>query len=91
LANVVNNFVPGEVYNIGGNEFRSVKEMSDIVLNYLEMDDRIVNYLPEDKHNVMNKRPNIDKARIAFGHDPTITLEEGIPRTIEWMRLQYPR
>ena len=91
LANVVNNFVPGEVYNIGGNEFRSVKEMSDIVLNYLEMDDGIVNYLPEDRHNVMNKRPNIEKARIAFGHDPRITLEEGIPRTIEWMRLQYPR
>jgi dTDP-glucose 4,6-dehydratase len=90
LANVVDNFVPGEVYNIGGDEFRSVKEMNDIILKYLRMDDRLVNYLPEDKHNVMNKRPNIEKARKVFGHNPRITLEEGIPRTIQWMQSVYP-
>lgn len=91
LANVVNNFIPGEVYNIGGHEFRSVKEMNDIILNYLGMNDAMVNYLPEDKHNVMNKRPDIDKARHAFGHDPAITLEEGIPKTVEWMKSVYPQ
>ncbi len=48
-----------------------------------------MNYLPEDKHNVMNKRPNIEKARLAFGHNPQTTLEEGVPRTIEWMRRTY--
>jgi dTDP-glucose 4,6-dehydratase len=90
LANVVDNFVPGEVYNIGGHEFRSVKEMNDLILNYLGMDDRMVNYLPEDKHNVMNKRPNIEKAKKAFGHNPDITLEQGIPKTIDWMRSVYP-
>jgi dTDP-glucose 4,6-dehydratase len=91
LANVVNNFVPGEVYNIGGHEFRSVKDMSDLILNHLGLDDSRVNYLPEDKHNVINKRPNIDKAKAAFGHNPTMTLEQGIPLTIEWMRSVYPR
>jgi dTDP-glucose 4,6-dehydratase len=89
LSNVVDNFVAGEVYNVGGHEFRSVKEMNDLILKHLGMDDRMVNYLPEDKHNVMNKRPNIEKARKAFGHDPAITLEEGIPKTIEWMRSIY--
>jgi dTDP-glucose 4,6-dehydratase len=89
LANVAGNFVPGEVYNIGGDEFRSVKDMSDLILSYLGMDDSIVNYLPEDKHNVMNKRPDIHKARVAFGHEPKITLEQGIPVTIDWMRAVY--
>jgi len=89
LSSVVDNFVAGEVYNIGGHEFRSVKDMNEIILNYLGMNDATVNYLPEDKHNVMNKRPNIDKARKAFGHNPLITLEEGIPRTIDWMRSIY--
>ena len=90
LSNVVDNFVPGEVYNIGGNEFRSVKEMSDLILGHLGLNDAMVNYLPEDKHNVMNKRPNIEKAKKAFGHDPGITLEQGIPKTIDWMRSVYP-
>ena len=89
LSNVVDNFIPGEVYNIGGDEFRSVKEMSGLILNYLGKDDSLVNYLPEDKHNVLNKKPNIEKARRAFGHDPRITLEEGIPRTVEWMKKVY--
>jgi dTDP-glucose 4,6-dehydratase len=89
LANVVNNFVPGEVYNIGGHEFRSVKEMSDLILKHIGLNDSLVNYLPEDKHNVINKRPNIDKAQKAFGHNPKVTLEQGIPLTIDWMRKVY--
>jgi len=89
LANVVDNFVPGEVYNIGGSEFRSVRELSDLILNYLGLDDRLVTYLPEDKHNVLNKRPDITKAARAFGHNPKWTLEEGVPRTIDWMRKVY--
>lgn len=89
LANVVDNFVPGEVYNIGGQEFRSVKDLSDLILNYLSLDDRLVTYLPEDKHNVLNKMPSIEKAAKAFGHNPKVTLEEGVPRTLEWMRRIY--
>jgi len=89
LTNVADNFVPGEVYNIGGHEFRSVKELSDLILGYIGTDDSLINYLPEDKHNVQNKRPNIEKANKAFGHDPKITLEEGVPLTIEWMRTVY--
>ena len=89
LANVVDNFKPGEVYNIGGDEFRSVKELSDLILKQAGRNDSLVNYLPEDRHNVQNKRPNIEKARRAFGHNPTVPLERGVPKTIEWMRSVY--
>jgi dTDP-glucose 4,6-dehydratase len=66
-----------------------VKELSDLILRTLRTDDSIVNYLPEDKHNVLNKRPSIEKARRAFGHNPKITLEQGVPATIDWMRSIY--
>ncbi len=89
LASVVDNFKAGEVYNIGGTEFRSVKELSRIVRGYLKKDDKLVTYLPEDKHNVLNKRPDITRAQRDFGHNPKITLEEGVPRTIEWMKQVY--
>ena len=77
------------MYNIGGVEYRSVREMSDIVIEHIGLDDKLVEYLPEDKHNIKNKRPNIDKAISAFGHNPSIELEEGIPKTIEWMKSVY--
>jgi dTDP-glucose 4,6-dehydratase len=89
LASVVDNFTPGEVYNVGGNEYRSVEELSNLILNYIGLNDSRVTYLPQDKHNVQNKRPDITKAKEAFGHSPKVTLEEGVPETIEWMRRVY--
>lgn len=89
LANVCENFIPGEVYNIGGADFRSVKELSNLILKYTGADHSLVSYLPEDKHNVLNKRPDITKAHKAFGHDPKVTIEEGVPKTIEWMKEVY--
>ncbi len=86
LANVCNRFKAGHVYNIGGTEYRSVKELSDIVLKCTGASESLVNYLPEDKHNVVNKRPDITLAQKEFGHNPTWTLERGVPETIEWMR-----
>ena len=46
-------------------------------------------YLPQDKHNVLNKKPNIEKAAQAFGHDPRTSLDEGVPKTLEWMEEFY--
>jgi dTDP-glucose 4,6-dehydratase len=89
LANVCDNFHAGEVYNIGGTEFRSVEFANNLILAHLGKDDRHVEYLDEDTHNVQNKRPDISKAAEAFGHDPKITLEDGIPRTLDWIRATY--
>lgn len=89
LANVCENFVPSEVYNIGGEEFRSVHDLSDLIINYLGLDDSLVEYLPEDKHNVLNKKPDITKAKSEFEHNPQMTLEEGVPKTIQWMKSVY--
>jgi dTDP-glucose 4,6-dehydratase len=89
LVSVVDNFVAGEVYNIGGDEYRSVEELSNLIRSYLGLDDSLVTYLPQDKHNVLNKRPDIRKAAEAFGHHPKVTLEEGVPKTIGWMRSVY--
>ena len=49
----------------------------------------LVSFLLEDKHNIGNKRPDIERAKKKFGHDPKITLEEGVPNTIEWMKSVY--
>ena len=89
LANCCTNFHAGEIINIGGEEYRPVKDVSDLILKNLGMNDRIVRYLPEDKHNLTNKRPDITKAKALLNHDPKIKLEEGIIKTIEWMKGVY--
>jgi len=89
LARCAGLFSDGLTINIGGEEYRSVKEMSDIVLKTIGIDDSKVNYLPLDKHNTVNKRPDITLAKEILKHNPSTTLEEGIPKTIEWMKRVY--
>jgi len=89
LANCVEKFISGETINIGGDDYRSVKELSDLILNELGLDDSLVNYIPADLHNVVNKRPDITKAKKLLGHNPKMKLEEGVKKTIEWMREVY--
>ncbi|MHB1406468.1 MAG: NAD-dependent epimerase/dehydratase family protein [Desulfitobacteriaceae bacterium] len=89
IANAVDVFKPGEVYNVGGIEYRSVKELSDLVLKYTGGDPKLVRYLPEDKHNTVSKRPDIRKAVADLGHNPRVLLEEGVPQTVEWMKKVY--
>jgi dTDP-glucose 4,6-dehydratase len=89
LANACERFRAGEVYNIGGSEYRSVRELSDLIVAHLGLKEPPIEYLPEDRHNTQNKRPDITKAVRDLGHAPRVTLEEGVPRTIEWMRKVY--
>ena len=89
LVRCIDRFRPGEVYNIGGREYRSVHELSDKILALTGASEDLVTYLPEDAHNTVNKRPNIARAERDLGHDPKITLDEGLPLTLEWMRQVY--
>ena len=89
LANACDKFVNGETINIGGEEYRSVHELSDIVLKESGKTDDLVKYLPEDKHNVVCKRTDISKACKLLGHKPKVILEDGIKLNIQWMREIY--
>ncbi|MGE5529344.1 MAG: NAD-dependent epimerase/dehydratase family protein [Patescibacteria group bacterium] len=89
MANVCERFKPGRVYNIGGIEYRSVKDLSDLVLRLTGADPGLIEYMPEDRHNVVNKRPRIELALEELDHRPATTLETGIPRTLAWMRQVY--
>jgi len=91
LANACENFISGEVVNIGGEEYRSVEELSNIILKELGKDDSIVAYLPEDVHNITNKRPNIEKAKKLLDHNPNIPLEIGVKKTLDWMKEVYKK
>lgn len=89
LANIVDNFVSGEVYNIASTEYYGIKELSDIVLDYLGKDDSKVEYRGTEEHNTLNKRASIERAKRDLDHSPETPLEDGVEHTIEWMKDYY--
>lgn len=89
FANVHERGVTGEVYNIGGVEYRSVEELAALVLRETGAPESLIQWQSTDAHNRKNKRPDVSKAAAALGHNPTVTLEEGIPRTVAWLRGVY--
>jgi dTDP-glucose 4,6-dehydratase len=93
LANIAENFIPGQVYNVGGREewITEIKTVSDLVLRSLNMDDSLVTYKHAEPFTTRKKQIDYSKARRDLGHDPRIALEEGIPKYIEWMKSVYAR
>ena len=89
LGNICERFTPGEVYNIGGTEYHDMRAVSAMVLDYLGRDDDIVEYVESEPMTTRDKKVDTSRAARDLGHAPTVTLAEGIPRTIEWMKGIY--
>jgi len=91
FANIVDNFIPGEVYNVGGRpEWETdIKRVSDIILEYLGKDDSLVTYKEGEPFTTKVKHMDFSKAVRDLKHDPKVPIEEGIPKAIEWMKKEY--
>ena len=91
FANIVDNFIPGEVYNVGGRpEWEmDIKEYSDLILKAVGRDDSIVTYKEAEPFTTKVKKIDCSKVIRNLGHNPKIPPEEGIKRTVEWMKWYY--
>lgn len=89
LSNIIENFRPGEVYNIGGTELHDMRSASDIILKVLGRDDSIVTYKEGEPFTTKDKIVDVSKAIRDLKHAPKVGLEEGITRTLEWMKKVY--
>jgi len=91
MANCLDNFQPGEAYNICGDEYHDIKKLSSIVLDFLGKDDSLVRYVDVERHNVLNKKGSNAKAKRDLKYQTTVDLREGIRRTIEWQKKVYQK
>ena len=91
FANIIDNFIPGEVYNIAGKKEWEceIKHISELVLDYLDKDDSKVEYKKAEPFTTRVKKIDSSKAIKDLGHNPKISPEQGIPKTIEWMKNIY--
>jgi dTDP-glucose 4,6-dehydratase len=89
IANIADNFVPGEVYNIASTEYHDIKTLSDLILKEVGISDALVTYKEAEPFTTKNKHVDTSKAERELNHKPTIGLEEGVARTVAWMRRVY--
>src|SRR5438067_1558616 len=89
LANIAQRFVPGMVYNVGGEELHDMKSVNDMILEYLGVDDSHVKYEESEPMTTRDKVVDCSRAREELDHEPTVPLEVGVPKTIDWMRSVY--
>lgn len=91
FANIVDNFIPGEAYNVGGKQEweRDIKEYSDIILDAAGKDDSLVTYHEAEPFTTKIKTIDFSKSIKDLKHDPKVPPEEGIKRTVEWMKWYY--
>jgi dTDP-glucose 4,6-dehydratase len=92
LANICEAFVPGEVYNIGGDERHTIEEAVDVILRQLGKSERrqeLVVLKDEEPMTVRAKITDCSKARRDLGLSSTVTLDEGIGETLRWMQTVY--
>lgn len=90
-ANIVDNFIPGEVYNVAGRQEweRDIKQYSDLILSAVGKDDTQITYREAEPFTTMIKTIDCSKAIKDLNHNPRVTPEEGIKRTVEWMKWYY--
>lgn len=91
ITNIIENFKPGEVYNLGGDELYEIKYISDLILKYLGKDDSKITYKETEPFTTRIKKPDSTKANRDLKFKVEVKPEEGIPKTIEWFRRVYCR
>jgi len=91
FANIIENFIPGEVYNVGGRvEWeKDIKEYSDIVLKVTGKSESLVEYKESEAFTTKVKTVDFSKAIKDLNHDPIVEPEDGIRKTAEWMKKIY--
>jgi dTDP-glucose 4,6-dehydratase len=92
LANIGENFKPGEVYNIGGDDFHTIEHVADLVIRLAgkEQDrDKLLLIRGEETLTTKEKAVDCSKARRDLDHRSSVSLEDGVGRTIAWMRQVY--
>jgi len=89
LANIADNFKPGETYNIGGSDLHSIEQLSDVILKITGASPSLVNHQESEILTTKWKRVDTTKSVQDLNHKNSYSLEDGMRLTTDWMRNAY--
>lgn len=86
IANISDNFIDGRVYNIGSNEYHSIEDLANIIWDYVGADRNLIEYKNSEVLTTKTKTPDISLSVNELGYTSTISLKDGVQKTIDWMK-----
>jgi len=81
--------VAGEVFNVGAGKQTSVNELFHLIRSLVGVNNIEPLYAPPRLGDVRHSLADITKARERLGYEPSVSLEEGLERTIAWFRSHH--
>ncbi|HTG86647.1 MAG TPA: NAD(P)-dependent oxidoreductase [Pyrinomonadaceae bacterium] len=89
VANISDNFLPGETYKIGGTDLHTIEELSDVVLQVTGASRALVHHQESEILTTKLKQVDTSKSVRDLNHKNSYSLEEGMRLTADWMRRVY--
>lgn len=79
----------GEIFNIGNTKEITILELAKLIKKLANSKSKIVHIEPRSIYgsgyeDIQRRLPDIAKARKILGYQPTIEIEEGVQKTINW-------
>ena len=76
--------IEGEIFNIGTGEERTILEMARVILKTLEKPEDLIQSVTDRPGHVRRHAVAAKKLQRRLGWSPSVTLEEGLPKTVRW-------
>jgi dTDP-glucose 4,6-dehydratase len=91
LANIVDRFLPGRVYNLGGRQewALSIEDLAGLVLEATGASPGLARFEAEEAFTTRIKLVDSSLAQRELGHDPQVDIREGLARYVAWARRAY--
>lgn len=90
LANIADNFIDGEIYNIASKSEHTIEHLAELLVKYTKADPSLVTYKAHSeilttKHKLVDNSKSVRD----LDHKDTVSLEEGVWETVQWMKEHY--
>lgn len=84
IDTVLHKGVKGEVYNVGGNNEKTNIDIVKTILKELGKSEDLITFVEDRKGHDYRYAINSSKIKRELGWEPSVTVEEGLRRTIAW-------
>lgn len=89
IGNISDNFINGNVYNIGSDQFHDIETLAEVIWDYTGADKKLITYGESEVLTTkIKKLDNIASVR-DLDHKESVGLIDGVKLTIDWMKDYY--